>query len=90
MSSLSDFVPSAVLEAKLDSLALSSEVWNFQITFLIRASWQHPSKGKIASQRFSIPPKKTRRGPMIKSSQKKVATLPQMRTHPKRPQRGQP
>lgn len=30
MSSLSDFVPSAALEAKLDSLALSSEVWLFK------------------------------------------------------------
>jgi hypothetical protein len=34
MSSLSDFVPSAALEAKLDSLALSSEVRLFKLISL--------------------------------------------------------
>ena len=90
MSTLSDFLPSAALEAKLDSLGLSSEVWNFQINARIRLSSQHQLKGMMASQRLRIPPKKTRRGLMIKSLQKKAATLPQMRTHPKKPLQGLP
>jgi hypothetical protein len=61
----------------------------FQLIILYRASCLHASMGKLASLKFSHPPKKTRRGLMIKSLQKRAATLPQMRRQPKRPLRGQ-
>jgi hypothetical protein len=61
----------------------------FQLIIRYRLSYLYPLMGKMASLKLRHPPKKTRRGLMIKSSQKRAATLPQTRRQPKRRRKGQ-